>query len=139
MLARSCVCSSIDLRSRKSRAIARYARYGRGYRWQSGYEANSGFKTVLPPNNPFYTLTLPGNWFPDSSGGNFTAGDRLFTLSSLGSQSPFRLWGVLGSCASSENVDAEFRVLRQYFFFSERFALGRSFLANSQQAHYRSR
>ncbi|MEM9365818.1 MAG: DUF1559 domain-containing protein [Planctomycetota bacterium] len=51
------------------------ARYGRGFRWHSGYEASSGFKTILPPNSPACAFNA-GNWFPDVHGGNFPAGSR---------------------------------------------------------------
>ncbi|TWT66524.1 DUF1559 domain-containing protein [Allorhodopirellula solitaria] len=51
------------------------ARYGRGFRWHSGFEANSGFKTILPPNKPSCAFNA-GDWFPDVHGGNFTASSR---------------------------------------------------------------
>ena len=51
------------------------ARYGRGYRWHSGFEANSGFKTILPPNKPACGFNS-GDWFPDIHGGNYPAGSR---------------------------------------------------------------
>ena len=51
------------------------ARYGRGFRWHSGFEGNTGFKTVLPPNAPSCGFN-PGAWFPDLHGGNYTASSR---------------------------------------------------------------
>ncbi|MEM9827620.1 MAG: DUF1559 domain-containing protein [Planctomycetota bacterium] len=51
------------------------ARYGRGFRWHSGFEANSGFKTVLGPNQASCGFNT-GSWFPDVRGGNYTAGSR---------------------------------------------------------------
>ncbi|MEO1617837.1 MAG: DUF1559 domain-containing protein [Planctomycetota bacterium] len=51
------------------------ARYGRGFRWHSGFEANTGFKTILPPNSPSCGFNA-GDWFPDLHGGNYTASSR---------------------------------------------------------------
>ncbi|TWT78902.1 hypothetical protein CA13_02990 [Planctomycetes bacterium CA13] len=51
------------------------ARYGRGFRWHSGYQSNTGFLTLLPPNSPSCAFNT-GDWFPDVHGGNYTASSR---------------------------------------------------------------
>ncbi|TWU48331.1 DUF1559 domain-containing protein [Rubripirellula reticaptiva] len=51
------------------------SRYGRGYRWYNGFQACTGFSTVLPPNSPSCGFN-EGDWFPDVHGGNYTASSR---------------------------------------------------------------
>ena len=50
-------------------------RYGRGFRWHSGYPSNTGFNTILPPNSAT-CATQPGDWFPDRDSGVFSISSR---------------------------------------------------------------
>ena len=50
-------------------------RYGRGFRWHSGYAHNSSFMTIMPPNSGGCNFNT-GDWFPDVHGGNYTASSR---------------------------------------------------------------
>ncbi|MBB3209213.1 prepilin-type N-terminal cleavage/methylation domain-containing protein/prepilin-type processing-associated H-X9-DG protein [Rhodopirellula rubra] len=116
-------------------------RYGRGYRWASGYGLYSGFNTILPPNEAA-CHDDNGDWRPHRDDGtlppssrhqggvhilmadgavkfvtdSIESGNRQATpvrLSNVapdprpGSQSPYGLWGALGTRASKETIEEE--------------------------------
>ncbi|KLU07271.1 hypothetical protein RISK_000349 [Rhodopirellula islandica] len=116
-------------------------RYGRGFRWHSGYPAQSMVSTVNPPNSPICVFQT-GDWFPERDGGNVSPSSRhqggvhmlmgdgavKFITESIeagnqeappviwngsginrpGAQSPYGLWGALGTRAAKETIEEEF-------------------------------
>ncbi|TWU30970.1 hypothetical protein Poly41_64390 [Novipirellula artificiosorum] len=50
-------------------------RYGRGFRWHSGYINDTGFTTIGPPNSASCAFNT-GDWFPHRDGGIYSASSR---------------------------------------------------------------
>ncbi|MEO1618930.1 MAG: DUF1559 domain-containing protein [Planctomycetota bacterium] len=108
----------------------------RGFKWSSGYTVHTGFTTILPPNSPSCSSGA-GTWRPGvysvssrHQGGahvlmgdgavvfitdSIEAGDRFAGMviwngngpRAPGSQSPYGLWGALGTRASGEVIEEQ--------------------------------
>ncbi|QEF96246.1 hypothetical protein Mal15_02730 [Stieleria maiorica] len=108
----------------------------RGFKWSSGYCVHTGVTTILPPNSPICSSGAgtwrPGIYGPSSrhqGGAHVLMGDGavIFITDSIeagnksnpmviwngtdarspGSQSPYGLWGALGTRANNETIDEQ--------------------------------
>ncbi|MCM2373695.1 DUF1559 domain-containing protein [Aporhodopirellula aestuarii] len=108
------------------------ATHARGYHWASGHAVDSGFLTIRPPNsencaNSNFSSEMIAPAGSRHQGGchvlmadgavkfvtdSIEAGDQSATMifwgNSPGGQSPYGLWGSLGSRAAQEVIDEEF-------------------------------
>ncbi len=109
----------------------------RGYKWMNGMAVNTGITTILPPNsticsnaNNTFTIGIYGPSSRHVGGAHILMGDGsvVFITDSIeagdptvgnvtwngtgpqapGSESPYGLWGAMGTCASGEVVEASF-------------------------------
>ncbi len=56
-------------------AVSWTLRYGRGFRWHSGYANDSGFNTILAPNSVTCAFQT-GDWMPHRDGGIYSVSSR---------------------------------------------------------------
>ncbi|QDT60458.1 hypothetical protein SV7mr_29810 [Stieleria bergensis] len=109
----------------------------RGFKWASGYAVHTGITTILPPNAPVCSRTagtyVPGIYGPSSrhpGGAHILMGDGAVTFitdsietgnkdfgnvwwggggaRSPGSQSPYGVWGAMGTRAGKETISESF-------------------------------
>jgi hypothetical protein len=109
----------------------------RGYKWMNGMAVNTGITTILPPNstvcsngNNTFTIGIYGPSSRHVGGAHILMGDGavVFITDSIeagdptignvtwngtgpqtpGSESPYGLWGAMGTCANGEVIEASF-------------------------------